>query len=61
MRSTGKVKGGADIGSMADMASASQFQLQQATTQASQVASAQSNTAKKASDTQNAIITNLRG
>ena len=49
------------MGRMADMASESGFQLQQAATQASQAATAQSNTAKKASDTQSAIIKNLRG
>ena len=68
MRSAGKVKGGTTLeglddklGTMSDLGSDYQLQLQQATQQAALAAAAQSNVVKKASDTQTAIIKNLKG
>jgi hypothetical protein len=57
VRSAGKVKGG----TMADLGSSDQFALQQATQQATQGYATASNVLRKASDTQAAVIKNLKG
>ena len=67
VRSAGKVKGGNTLeglddklGTMSDLGSDYQLRLQQATQQAAMAAAAASNVQKKASDTQSAIIKNLK-
>jgi hypothetical protein len=65
VKSTGKVTGGSaldsQLGTMSDLGQDVQFSLQQAVTQATAATAAQANVLKKASDSQTAIIKNLKG
>jgi hypothetical protein len=67
VRSAGKVKGGSQdsldsrLGTMSDLGQDIQISLQQAVTQATAATAAQANVLKKTSDSQTAIIKNLKG
>jgi hypothetical protein len=65
VKSAGKVKGGSaldsHLGTMSDLSSESQYNLQQAATQSAQAYTAASNALRKASDSQTATIKNMKG